>query len=114
MGNHTTLYFSVAAWGRAASLAEPRPTLVSVYIAASTFSHHGVQHANFECSYFTGAASILHDVASDPGNVARSLGDLASNPVDATRISVDATSIPDDATCIPGDIAIIPWVRQIG
>ncbi|CAF2082448.1 unnamed protein product [Rotaria magnacalcarata] len=107
MGNHKTLYFSVAARGRAAPPAEPRPTLVSVYTVASTFSHRGVQHANFECSYFTGAAGILHDVASGPSNVARSPGDFAS-------ISGDATSIQDDATCIPGDIAKIPWDRQRG
>ncbi|CAF5061360.1 unnamed protein product, partial [Rotaria magnacalcarata] len=63
-----------------------------MYTAASTFSHRGVQHANFECSCFTGAAIILHDVTSGPGNVARSPGDLAS---------------------IPGDIVKIPWYRQI-
>ncbi|CAF2099675.1 unnamed protein product, partial [Rotaria magnacalcarata] len=82
MGNHTILYFTVAAWGRAAPPAEPRPTLVSVYTAASTFSDRGVQRANFECSCFTGAASFLHDVASGPGNVAKSLGDLAKIPWD--------------------------------
>ncbi|CAF3310312.1 unnamed protein product [Rotaria socialis] len=114
MGNHTTLYFSVAAWGRAVlPPAEPRPTLVSVYTAASTCSHRGVQHANFECSCFTGAASFLHDVASGPGNIAKSLGDLASIPGDIAGPGNIAKSLGDLAS-IPGDLAKILWDRQIG
>ncbi|CAF2054717.1 unnamed protein product [Rotaria magnacalcarata] len=126
MGNHNNPLFKCRGVEARSAPAEPRPTLLSVYTVASTFSHHGVQHMNFGCSCFTGdansslhdAASILRDVATGPGNVARRPGDVTSilhdvarRPGDATSIPHNAASISDDATCNPVDNAKIPWYR---